>query len=147
MGLQSVKECEERKIEKLLRFKLPNYWKKIGWTLFIISLGTLLSTKFFDGDLEFLKEALKRVVLVSLFIVVLSKEKFEDERILYSRAKAFSITFLLTALYILVQPIANFIVGTALGEEIGLFDELGDFTILWMMLVVYLLFYSILKKK
>lgn len=147
MGLQSCKEYEQKKIERLLHFKLPTYWKKIGWTLAIVSLVTIFSTKFVDGDFEFLKNALRRVLLVSLFIVVLSKEKTEDERIQHIRAKAFSLTFLLTALYILFQPIANFIVATILGEEMSLFDDLGDFVILWMMLVVYLLFYTILKKK
>jgi hypothetical protein len=147
MGVQSIKECEQRKIEKLLSYKLPNYCKKIGWTLFVVCLVTLLLIKFVDGDFELLKNALKRVLLVSMFIVVLSKEKIEDERIQQIRAKAFSLTFLLTAMYILFQPIANFIVGTIPGEKIGLFDDLGDFVILWMMLVVYLVFYTIIKKK
>lgn len=147
MGLQSMKEYEQRKMEKLLSFKLPNYWKKIGWTLFGVSLLIVLSTKFIDGDLEFLKDALKRVVLVSLFTVVLSREIVEDERIQQIRGKAFSLTFLLTALYILFQPIANFIVGSIFGKKMGLFDDLGDFVILWMMLVVYLMFYTLIKKK
>lgn len=147
MSLQSIKECERRKIEKLLSFKLPNYWKKIGWALFIVCFVTLISIMFVDGDFEFLKDVLKRLLLVSLFMMVLAKEKVEDERIQHIRAKAFSLTFLMTAIYILFQPIANFIVDAILGKQTDVFDELGDFVILWFMLVVYLVFYSFIKKK
>jgi uncharacterized membrane protein len=147
MGLQAVKECEQKNMDKLINFKLPYYWKKIGWGLFIFCLVAVLTLKFVEGSSEFLKNALKRGLLASLFIVVLSREIIEDERIQQIRARAFSFTFLITAIYILFQPIANLIVDSILGQETPVFDNLGDFVILWLMLVVYLVFYTMLKKK
>lgn len=145
--MKSIQECEEKNLHKLLNFKLPNVAKKIGWGLFGVSMITILATKFFDGDLELLKNILKRLILLSLFIVVLSKEKVEDERVQHMRAKAFSLTFLLSAIYILVQPIVNFIASSIIDDGQGLFQDLGDFVILWFMLIVYLMFFHFIKKK
>tara|TARA_R100000935_G_scaffold8302_7_gene17481 strand:- start:109476 stop:109925 length:450 start_codon:yes stop_codon:yes gene_type:complete len=147
MNLKHAKDCERTNMEKILSFKLPNYWKKIGWGIFLLSFSVLIATKFLDGDFQILKDALKRVLLVALFIVALSREKVEDERIQQMRAKAFSVTFLMTAAYILLQPIVNFIVDTILNsEQQNVFEELGDFVILWFMLMVYLMFFHIAKK-
>ena len=146
MNMKSAQKCEKTHMDKWLNFKLPNYAKKIGWGLFIVSLVSLLSTKLIDGDLTVAKVFLKKAMLLSLFIVVLSREKVEDERVQHIRAKAFGVTFLFSAVYILVQPIVNFVVGFILGEEQELFEDLGDFVILWFMLVVYLMFFYIAKR-
>lgn len=140
-------ECEERILMKWLRFKFPHYMKRVGWGAFIIFMVTLLSTKFFEGDFTVLKEILKRLVLVSLFVVVLSKEKVEDERIKELRGQAFSISFLAAVAYVLVQPIVNYIVNTIVRGNEEVFQDLGDFVILWFLLIVYLMFFHFSKKK
>ncbi|MDX1463570.1 MAG: hypothetical protein R3359_10975 [Marinirhabdus sp.] len=145
--MKSIQDCEARKIDKLLNFRLPHYAKKIGWILCLLSLGTILSLKFIDGDWTILKVILKRLILVSLFIVVLAREKVEDERLQHIRAKTFSLTFLFSAIYILIQPVINTIVGSILGKEQDVFQDLGDFVILWFMLVVYLTFFHFAKKR
>lgn len=145
--MKSIQECEQTNIQRLLNFKLPNYAKKVGWALFTISLVMFLSTKFIEGEWELLKSILKRLVLLSLFIVVLSKEKVEDERIQHIRAKTFTLTFLITAIYILVQPIVNLIANSIIDDNEGVFQDLGDFTILWFMLFIYLMFFHFAKKK
>ncbi len=147
MNMKSIQDCEEKNLQKLLSFKLPHYWKKIGWSIFVLAMLFIFSLKFFDGEFQFLKDVTRRVILVSLFIVVLSKEEFEDERVQHLRARAFGMTFLMTAIYILFQPIVNFIAAFILGEEMELFQDLGDFVILWFMLIMYLLFFYFSKKK
>ncbi|WP_432410934.1 hypothetical protein [Rasiella sp. SM2506] len=147
MGLKSIRECEERNLEKLLNYKLPHFWKKIGWGLFVVAMVCILSLKFFVGEFELLKDIIRQVILLSLFIVVLSKEEFEDERVHHLRARSFGMTFLLTALYILFQPLINFVVASALGKQMELFQDLGDFVILWFMLIMYLVFFYFSKKK
>ena len=82
MNLKSIQECDRRNTERFLNFKLPTYFKKIGWAGALISLVVIMSTSFFEGDLELLKDILRKVVLAFLFMVVLSKEELEDERIL-----------------------------------------------------------------
>ena len=147
MNLKSISDCEQKKMSKLINYKLPNQYKKIGWAGFALSFVVLLSTKLFDGDSTVLVEILKRLMLVFLMVVVLSKEKVEDEMIKTIRAQAFSMAFIAGVVYTLVQPIINFIVGSILNEDMSLFEELGDFQVLWFLLIIYLVVFNKLKKR
>lgn len=146
MNLKSIQECDRRRAQKLLNFKLPNSYKKIGWICFAISFGGIFLTKFFDGDVEVLKEVLKKTSLVFLFVVVLSREKIEDERIQNFRAQSFSFAFLAGVLYILLQPLFNWLVFAIVKPEKAVFEDLGDFQVLWFMLFIYLMFFNISKR-
>ena len=147
MNMKAIENCEQSKMERLLNFKLPNKMKIVGWLIMAVSLGIILSTKLFDGDFEVLKHVLKRVVLLGLLIVVVSKEKVEDERIQVIRAKAFGSTFLVAVVYVLVQPIINYIVNLIVEPQDAVFEDLGDFVIVWFLLAVYLMVYTMLKRK
>ena len=147
MNLKSIQECDRRSTQKLLNFKLPTYYKKIGWIGAIISFCAILLTGFFDGDHVLLKDVLRKVVLVFLFLVVLSKEEVEDERIQNFRALSYSFAFLAGVLYALFQPVANWIAFSLIRPEKEVEVDLGDFQILWVMLTVYLLFFYISKKR
>jgi hypothetical protein len=147
MNLKSIQEHERRRAQKLLNYKLPTYWKKIGWVGAILSLIAIMSTSLFDGDFELLKDILRKVVLAFLFTVILAKEQVEDERVQNFRAQSFSFAFLAGVLYTLFQPVANWIVLSIFRPERATFEDLGDFQILWLMLTVYLVFFYILKKR
>jgi len=147
MNLKSIQECEQRKAMKLLNFKLPTYFKKVGWIGVVASLLIIMSTSLYDGDHELLKDILRKLVLAFLFVVVLSREEVEDERIQNFRAQSFSFAFLAGVLYTLFQPLVNWFVFLIVKPEKANIEDLGDFQILWLMLTVYLLFYYILKKK
>ena len=143
-----MQDCERRRAQKLLNYKLPSYYKKIGWIGVIVSLVAIMSTSLFDGDFELLKDILRKVVLAFLFIVVLAKEEVEDERIQNFRAQSFSFAFLAGVLYALFQPLVNWIAFSIFRpEKENGFEDLGDFQILWLMLTVYLFFFYILKKR
>ncbi|NND88314.1 MAG: hypothetical protein HKM28_03600 [Flavobacteriaceae bacterium] len=146
MSLNSVRECERRKIERFLNFKLPPYFKKIGWVLVVISLLALIGFRFLEINSEMSSYLLKRLVLVALLLVVLSREVIEDERIQQCRSKAFSMTFIAAVLYVLVQPLVNFIVDLFISADNSQFEDLGDFVIIWFMLFVYLMFFQLLKR-
>ena len=147
MNLKSISDCEQKKMSKLINYKLPNKYKKLGWAGFVLSIVVLLSTKLFDNDSTVLVEILKRLMLVFLMVVVLSKEKVEDEMIKTIRAQAFSMAFIAGVVYTLVQPIINFIVGSILNKDMFLFEELGDFQVLWFLLIIYLVVFNKLKKR
>ena len=106
----------------------------------------LLSNKFFEGDLEILKSILKKASLLFLLVVVFSKEKVEDEMIEKLRAQSYSFAFLGGVLYTLIQPIFNYIAFLLFKPEKAVFEDLGDFQILWFMLTVYLMFFYYAKK-
>lgn len=148
MNLKSIQECDRRSAQRFLNFKLPGYFKKIGWIGVIVSLAAIMSTSFFDGDHALFKDILRKVVLAFLFVVVLSREVVEDERIQNFRAQSYSFAFLAGVLYTLFQPVANWVVYTLFRpERENAFEDLGDFQILWLMLTVYLVFFYVLKKK
>ncbi|PHS63985.1 MAG: hypothetical protein COB12_09000 [Flavobacterium sp.] len=147
MNLKSVSECEDRRIQKFINFKLPNYYKKIGWIGFILSFVILIATKFFEGDYSILVEILKRLLLVFLLIVVMSKEKLEDEMIKSIRSQAFSFAFVGAVAYTLLQPVINIIVASIVKPEKAIFNDLGDFQILWFMMIIYLVVFMKLKKR
>jgi hypothetical protein len=147
MNLKSIQECERKRAQKLLNFKLPNYWKKIGWAGAVVSLVAIMSTSLFEGDFELLKDILRKVVLAFLFVVVLAKEEVEDERIQNFRAQSFSFAFLGGVLYALFQPVVNWVVFSVFRPERAAYEDLGDFQILWLMLTIYLVFFYILKKR
>lgn len=147
MNMKSIVECERKKGEKFLNFRLPHYYKKIGWVGFALVFTVLLSTKFFDGDYEVLKIVLKKLSLVFLLLVVFSKEKIEDEMIQKIRAQSFSFAFLGGVLYTLGQPIINYFVFLIATPEKAIVEDLGDFQILWFMLTVYLMFFYVTKKR
>jgi hypothetical protein len=147
MNLKSMQEYEQKRAQKLLNYKLPSYWKKIGWAGAIGSLIVIMSTSLFDGDFELLKDILRKVVLAFLFIVILAREEVEDERIQKFRAQSFSFAFLGGVLYTLFQPVANWIAFSIFRPERAAFEDLGDFQILWLMMTVYLVFFNLLKKR
>ncbi len=147
MNIKSASECEDRRILKFINFKLPNYYKKIGWIGFTISFVILLSTKYFDGDFSILIELLKRLLLVFLLIVVMSKEKVEDEMIKSIRSQAFSFAFVGAVAYTLLQPTVNLIVSAIVRPDKVIFEDLGDFQVLWFMMIVYLVVFMKLKKR
>ncbi|SRX73645.1 hypothetical protein [Aequorivita antarctica] len=147
MNKQKFCEAEERRLNWLINFKLPNYWKKIGWGILVVSLALILSTKFIDGDFDLLKSILKKAMLIGLLIVTISREKIEDEFIENLRSKSFSLAFIFGVIYVLAQPVVNYIVSLILQSEKANYEDLGDFQILWFLLVVYLTAFWSLKRR
>lgn len=147
MNKEKFCDAEERRLNWLINFRLPNYFKQIGWWLFFISLFSIFATTLFDGDFNIIKTVLKNVMLLSLLIVILSKEKIEDELIGNMRSRAFSFSFIIGVIYVLVQPLFNYAAFLLVKPEKAIFTDLGDFQILWFLLVVYLGTFWFLKKR
>jgi hypothetical protein len=147
MNKRKFCKAEERRLNWLINFKLPNYWKKIGWGLLLISLVLILSTKFLDGNFDLLKSILKKAMLIGLLIVTISREKIEDEFIENLRSKSFTLAFILGVIYVLAQPLINYIAFLLFKPGKAIFEDLGDFQILWFLLVVYLTAFWSLKRR
>jgi L-asparagine transporter-like permease len=112
-----------------------------------VSLILILSTKFIDGNFDVLKTILKNTMLIGLLVVTISKEKIEDEFIENLRSKSFSLAFILGVVYVLVQPLINYVVAMLVEPKKASFENLGDFQILWFLLIVYLTAFWSLKRK
>lgn len=147
MNAKDLCEGDERWLNWLVNFKLPNYWKKIGWVLLIISLVLVLAIKFMDGNFDVLKSILEKAMLIGLLIITISREKIEDEFIQALRSKSFSFAFIVGVIFVLIQPLVNYIVLLLFKPEKLIFQDLGDFMILWFLLIVYLTTFWSLKRR
>lgn len=147
MEKQKFCSAEERQLNWFINFKLPNYWKKIGLGLFIIPILMFIAIKFMDNDFMVLKNVLRKIILVGLLIITISKEKIEDEFIESLRSRAFSFAFVIGAVYVLIMPIINYLVFSLIKPSKANFEDLGDFQVLWFLFFFYLVVFEMLKRK
>ncbi len=147
MNTTQLLECERKRLHKFRRrLHLPNYFKKIGLAIFVASILFLLGVAIFTDGNEAFKLIIKSVMLISLLLIVLAKEPIEDELVDQLRGQAFSFAFISGVVYAVVQPYVNYLIAVLLKPEKAVFAGLGDFVILWFMLVVYLCFFHLLKR-
>jgi len=141
-------EAEYRRLKKIQNYKylIPNHYKKVGMVLLIASTIALLTRKYLFEDLELVQQIGKKGMLLALLLITLSKEKMEDELITKLRGQAFAVAFISGVIYTLVQPLINYLVALLIKPEKAIYDDLGDFIVLWFMLVMYLIFFYMFKR-
>ena len=146
MAKDKYYESEYHRLQKWQKFKLPNYYKKIGIGLFILAFLSLTVLKFLAIDIDILRPLLQKGLLVSLLLISISKDKIEDELTLKLRAQSYSIAFVVGVLYALVQPWVEFLLASLLNSEKVDYTDMGDFQLLIFMLLIQLGFFNLLKK-
>ena len=148
MEKESFCEAENRRFNKLKNIGLPHSFKKIGIILIALCITLLLVRKLFAFEVsETIKFITKRVVLVGLLIVAISREKVEDEMIKTIRGQAFSMAFIAGVVYTLIQPLFNYIASYIVEKDNEPLGDLGDFQVLWFLLTMYLLFFYMIKRR
>lgn len=146
MGIHKVTECERTKLESFLdKFQLPNVFKKVGITLFLLSFIGLTIIKFTENEPLWVRPALKQAMLVGLLVISISREKIEDELIQILRSKSYALAFIIGVIYIMLQPLVNQVVNFILGtsEEP---DNMGYVQVLLFMLLIQVGFFEVLKR-
>lgn len=138
-------ERERKHYEKMRNWQLPDYFKKIGITIAIISFITLFLNAF-SFELSWLKISSKYGILAGLLIISISKEKIEDELVTKLRMQSYTFAFLMAVLFSLFQPFLNFSVDWIGNAETAVFKDNGDFMILWMLLFVQVFYFEMLKR-
>ena len=93
-----------------------------------------------------LQQIAKNGMLVGLLIVIISKEKIEDELISKIRGQAFSFAFVVGVIYAIIMPFTNYIADLIFKNKEALYSDLGDFVVLWFMMVMYLAFFYLFKR-
>lgn len=148
MNFTNFCQAEYRRLKKIQNYQylLPNYYKKVGISILIISLITLITRKYLIDDGELIRQIAKKGMLLSLLLITMSKEKIEDELIIKLRGQAFAFAFVAGVIYTLIQPLINYIVALVIRPEKAVFNGLDDFIILWFMMVMYLTFFYLFKK-
>ena len=118
---------------------LPNSFKFLGVTIFAlaflipIAMG-LLNPQPWD-DTENRRQIAQAIMLVGLLILILSKEKIEDEFINSCRLKAFKVAFIAGIIYFLQDAF-----GTYNGSLLN-----SSFYLLVMQIGVYCIIFYVLK--
>ena len=141
-------EAEYRRLKKIQNYQylLPNQYKKVGIALLIASIIALLTRKYLFEDLELVQQIGKKGMLLALLLITISKEKIEDELITKLRGQAFAVAFISGVIYTLIQPLINYLVALMIKPEKAIYNDLGDFVVLWFMLVMYLTFFYMFKR-
>ncbi|WP_298420926.1 hypothetical protein [uncultured Kordia sp.] len=148
MEKETFCETEQRRFNKFKNFGLPHTFKKIGIVLVVVSILFMFARKLLDIEVATtLKFILKRVVLIGLLMVAISKEKIEDEMIRTIRGQAFKMAFIAGVVYTLIQPLINYIVAFFVEKDKEPLSDVGDFQVLWFLLTMYLLFFYMIKKR
>lgn len=122
----------------------PNYFKKIGLGLIIVAIALPLSAKFLKLEVtevqkDFYKVLFFNVLILGLFFVAWSKDKFEDEMTMQIRMKAIGFTFMTSVFYIIFRPVIDLILQDPVTNMSA--QELMIF-----MLFMYILFYKLQKR-
>ncbi len=147
MKTEKFIENERKYFNKIINFRLPHKFMKIGIAIVLLSIVAMFIRAFvMEGNTEWLKELFKKTLLVGLLITSISKDKVEDEMTITLRSQSYVIAFIVGVLYALIMPYVEFGVSNVVhngGEE---FKNLGDFQVLLFMLMIQLMFYHNLKR-
>lgn len=123
---------------------LPNYSKKIGVGS-ILAIVTLCIISFtfdwFEDDRVILLEATRVITILSLLTITLSKDKIEDELVMYVRLKALVFAFIVGVLLSITLPTSNYLFT-------GVYTQIIDANqILISIFILYFLSFFFLKRK
>ena len=92
-------------------YLLPVSFKAIGLTIFALAYIVPIMMGVFDQkpwtETEFRRDLAQAIMLVGLLIVILSREKIEDEFISSCRLRAFSVAFIAGIIYYLLDAFGS----------------------------------------
>lgn len=146
MDLKSFMEYERKSLEKMKKYQLPNWFKKIGIGIILISIVAFFVNKFSIEDID-IKLISKYGILVGLLLISISKEKIEDELITSLRMQSYTFSFIAGVIItLLTNPIFNFIANFISQRQGENFQEVGDWEILWILLSVQVFYFEFLKR-
>ena len=147
MNTRKIIECENKRFEKLVNFKLPANFFKIGIIVSLLSIAMMFMRAFvIEGDAEWLKLLLQKTLLIGMLIMSVSKDKEEDEMTISLRSQSYAIAFVVGVVYALIMPYVEFGVDSVIESNTSELKNLGDFQVLLFMLMIQLLFFHNLKR-
>lgn len=147
MKKESFIDCERKRFEKLIKFRLPHKFLKIGMGIAGFSIIAMVVRGFLhESGTEWLKVLFQKTLLIGMLIMSISKDKIEDEMTVQLRAQSYMYAFVLGIVYALVMPNVEFGVSNIVNHGGEVYKDLGDFQVLLFMLMIQLMFYHNLKR-
>lgn len=116
---------------------LPEMFKKVAFGIMVLSgLLVLLSIlKVIAIDKEIIASIAQSVFLISLLMLVITRDKIEDELTMRIRLKAFAASFIYGVTIVIVEPLIHFLFGDSFLTGKGAIE----------LLISMFLFYFIIK--
>ena len=147
MNKEEIINCERKRFNKIVNFRLSHRFMRIGIAIVLLAIVLMFVRAFImEGDTQWLKQLLQKILLVGLLIMSLSKDKIEDEMTISLRSQSYAIAFIVGVVYALVMPYVEFGVSNVVHSSGEPFKNLGDFQVLLFMLMIQLMFYHNLKR-
>lgn len=147
MNKESFIDCERKRFVKLIKFRLPNKFLRVGIAIVGLSIIAMFARGFlFGNNSEWFKLLCQKTLLVGMLIMSISKDKIEDEMTIQLRAQSYMYAFVLGVVYALVMPYVEFGVSNVVNNGGEAYKDLGDFQVLLFMLMIQLMFYHNLKR-
>lgn len=147
MNIKNYAECEKRSFDKLISFRLPFYFYKIGLVVAGLSIFMMFIRAFaMEGEVEWLKLVLQKTLLVGMLFMSVARDKEEDEMVVKLRMQSYTYAFMTGVVYALIMPYVEYGVSNAMKPEGEAFHDIGDFQLLLFMLLVQLLCFHTLKR-
>jgi hypothetical protein len=147
MNTKKIMDCERKRFEKIINFRLPHKFMTIGIAVAALSIIMMFVRAFvMEGDTEWLKVLLQKSLLVGMLLMSISKDKEEDEMTITLRSQSYAIAFVIGVVYALVMPYVEFGVSNVVNSGGEVLKDLGDFQVLLFMLLIQLMFYHNLKR-
>lgn len=146
MSKSKILDCERSRIEKMIKFQLPNKYIKIGIGIFLATFLSFIVLKIMGLNSEFTKLILRSIMLVSLLVISVSKDKEEDEMVKLIRVQSYALAFVIGVLFAVIQPVINYLVSFVVNTDKTIYSNLGDFQVLIFMLMIQLNFFYFLKR-
>lgn len=146
MSKSKILDCERSRIEKMIKFQLPNKYIKIGIGIFLATFLSFIVLKIMGLNSEFTKLVLRSIMLVSLLVISVSKDKEEDEMVKLIRVQSYALAFVIGVLFAVIQPAINYLVSFVVNTDKTIYSNLGDFQVLIFMLMIQLNFFYFLKR-
>ncbi|GGI57893.1 hypothetical protein [Winogradskyella haliclonae] len=146
MSGKSFAECERHRIQKVLDFRLPTSFKWIGLVIVIMAFVLFFVRSQFPDQADFIRGIGRKVFIIGLLCISLSRDKEEDEMTIAIRAQSYAIAFIIGVLYAIIMPYVEFGVSNIVHSGGEAYKELGDFQLLSFMFLIQLGFYYTLKR-
>lgn len=144
MNLTQIYENEQKSSN---RFKLlPHSFKIIAFIGLILSVLAVLLFRFVMNDSTILLSVSSKLVLVSMLLISISKEKIEDEMITKLRVQSYSFAFLTGVIYALAMPMIDFLFDSVIEMQVSDYAEINVGIVLWFMLFIQIAYFHVLKK-
>ena len=147
MNTKKIMDCERKRFDRIINFRLPHIYMTIGIAIAALSIIMMFVRAFLmESDTEWLKALLQKGLLIGMLLMSISKDKEEDEMTVSLRSQSYAIAFIVGVVYALVMPYVEFGVSNVVNSGGEVLKDLGDFQVLLFMLMIQLMFYHNLKR-